>query len=109
MSTKKIQKKSKAKRFLEKVRGRPLTFGELIESIRQCDEITQEELAEKLGVSKAYICDVEKGRRTVSPERASAFAQVLGYSVDSFVARAIEDQLRNLGLDLEVEIRAKAA
>jgi DNA-binding XRE family transcriptional regulator len=29
-----------------------------------CDEISQTDFAKKLGVSKAHLCDIEKGRRT---------------------------------------------
>ena len=33
-----------------------------------------------LGVSRSHICDIEKGRKVVSPERAAKWANVLGYS-----------------------------
>jgi len=33
----------------------------------------------RLGVSKSHLCDLEKGRKTVSPERAARWAQILGY------------------------------
>lgn len=98
--------KSASLKTLEKLRGGPMTFGQMIESIRICDEISQAELARNLGLSRAHLCDIEKGRRTVTPEKAADFAKTLGYSINQFVARAIEDSLRKMGLKLKVEVRA---
>ena len=83
-----------------------MTFGSMLESLRHCDELSQVEMAKKLGVSRAHLCDIEKGRRPVTPEKAAAFADRLGYSVHQFVAQAIEDSLRRIGLKLRVEIKA---
>lgn len=99
-------KMSAARKYLQKLRGRPLTFGKMIESLRKSDEISQVELAQKMDFSKAQLCDIEKGRRSVNPETAARFAKVLGYSVNQFVSVAIEDQLRKAGLKLKVELKA---
>lgn len=101
-----IKNKSETRKFFEKLRGGPLTFGHLIESLRLCDEISQVDLAKKMNISKSQICDIEKGRRLVSAERASAFAKAMGYSVQQFVATAIEDQLRQAGLKFKVDLKA---
>ena len=98
--------KSNAVKFLEGLRGGPLTFGRMIESFRKCDEVTQERLAHKMGISKAHLCDIEKGRRMVSPSRAAKFARVMGYMIEQFVAVAIEDQLRKAGLKMKVLLKA---
>jgi transcriptional regulator with XRE-family HTH domain len=102
MSTK---TKSPAMRLLEEVSG-PLTFGSTIEALRLCDEISQTELAKKMKISRAHLCDIEKGRRTVSPERAARFAKVMGYYVPSFVRLALQDQLDKSGLKLTIEVKA---
>ena len=99
-------RKSSAKKFLEKLRGGPLSFGKMIESIRLADEISQVELARKMKISRAHLCDVEKGRRSISVERAAQFAEVLGYSVNQFVAVAVEDQLRRAGIKAKVRLEA---
>lgn len=93
-------------KFLEKLNGGPLTFGRMIESLRQCDEISQVDLAKRVKISRAQLCDIEKGRRLVSPERAAQFAKVMGYSAAQFVATAIGDQLRQAGLKFSVELKA---
>lgn len=92
--------------FLEKLRGEPLTLGKLLESIRACDELSQAATARKLGVPRQHLCDIEKGRRPVSPGRAAEFARILGYSEAQFVAMALQDQLRGAGLKMRVKIEA---
>ena len=98
--------KSEARKFLEKLNHGPITFGQLVESHRLCDEISQAELARKMHISRAHLCDIEKGRRLVSAERAARFAKVLGYPVSSFVTAALEDQLRKAGLKMRVTVEA---
>ncbi len=98
--------KSDAKKFLERLRGGPLTFGRMLESIRITDEIPQAELARRLEISRAHLCDIEKGRRHVRAERAAQFARTLGYSVNQFVAVALEDELRKVGLKVRVRLDA---
>ena len=71
MSTK---KKSDAIQFFESLVGE-LTFGGLIEAMRQAEEMSQVDFAKKLGISKQHLCAIEKGRKFVSPERAAKFAR----------------------------------
>ena len=98
--------KSEARKLLEKLNKGSISFGQLVESHRHCDEISQAELARKMGISRAHLCDIEKGRRLVSAERAAKFAKALGYPVSSFVTAALEDQLRKAGLKMRVTIDA---
>jgi transcriptional regulator with XRE-family HTH domain len=83
-----------------------LTFGRMIASVRVADEIPQAELARRVGISRANLCDIEKGRRSVTVKRAAQFARILGYSVNQFVAVALEDQLRKAGLKVQVRLEA---
>lgn len=95
-----------AEKFLNKLRGGPLTFGRMIESLRKCDEIPQVELAQKIKVSKAFLCDIEKGRRVATPAIAAKLAKAMGYAVQQFVAKALEDQLRSFGMKMKVHLEA---
>ena len=52
-------KKSETIQLLERLRGGPLTFGALVRSIGGTDELTQEEVAAKVGVSKHHVSDVD--------------------------------------------------
>lgn len=112
MTTKKTtsrikRSKSAALQFLEDINGGPLTFGEMLNSIRECDDISQTDFAHKLGVSKAHLCDVEKGRRAVSPARAYAWGRKLGYSPEQFVELAIQTGLDQDKLPFKVKLAPK--
>jgi transcriptional regulator with XRE-family HTH domain len=99
------KKKSDAMKFLEGLVGE-LTFGGLIEAMRQAEEMSQVEFAQKLGISKQHLCDIEKRRKFVSPERAAKFAKTLGHSERSFVALALQDIVNQGGLKLKVNVEA---
>jgi len=98
------KKKSAARSFLEELRGGPLTFGQMIKSLRLADEIAQVDLAHRLGISRAFLCDIEQGRRPVTVDRAALFAKVMGYSETQFIAVALDDQLREAGVHARVEL-----
>lgn len=99
------KKKSEAIKFLDSLRGRPLTFGDLIRSTRISDEISQADLARLMHMSRSHLCDIENSRRAVSLEKAALFAKILGYSEQQFVATVIEDQLRAAGMPFVVELK----
>ncbi len=98
------KKKSSSRKFLEKTLGKTLTLGELIRSIRMGEEMTQESFATLLGISKSHLCDIEKGRKVVSAERAYSFAVTLGYSEKQFVKLALQHVLDNSGIELKVDV-----
>lgn len=99
-------KKNAAIKTLEKMRGGPLTFGRMIESIRKCHDISQVELAKKMNISKAHLCDIEKGRRVVTLARAMQFAKALQYSPTVFATIVLEDQAREVGLKVKISLVA---
>ena len=75
-----------------------------MKAIRQADGITQNEMAETLGISKSHLCDIEKGRKNLSPERAYNFAQTLGYSEEHFVVLSLQKTLDDSGIDMKVQV-----
>ena len=93
-------------RFLEKVTGGRVTLGQFLEAVRLGEEMTQPELAKKLGISKSHLNDIEKGRKAVSPDRAARFAKVLGYSEARLVTLALQDLVNRGGLKLLVAVTA---
>lgn len=101
MSTK---KKSSSKKYLEKFLGEELSIGALLNSIRLGEEMTQDEFAGLLSISKSHLCDIEKGRKVVSAERAYNFAVILGYSEKQFVRLALQQVLDNSGISLKVDV-----
>ena len=102
------KKKSETLKFLEELAGRPLTLGGLLESIRLSEEMSQATFAKKLGISSSHLCDIEKGRKVVSPERAARFAKVLGRSREQFVRLSLQEMVDEAGLKMRVEV-VKAA
>ena len=103
MSTK---RKSETMKYLERVAGRPLTLGGLIESIRLSEEVSQTAFARRLGISPSHLCDIEKGRKVVSPERAARFARILGRSPEQFVRLSLQELVDEAGLKMRVNIAA---
>jgi len=89
---------------LEKRLGK-MTIGSFLRSWRLSEELSQKEFAKKLGLSPANVCDIEKGRKGVSPERAAEIAKILGYSPTVLVRLAIEEQLLAAGLKYDVELK----
>lgn len=92
--------------FLERLNGGPLTFGQMLQSVRKCDELSLDSMSAKLGITRGNLCDVEHGRRAVSAARAARWAQLLGYSADQFVALALQAELDREGLKLRVSVQA---
>ena len=105
MTTKKSTPKSdKSMEFLENITNKKMTLGNLLWSIRECEEMSQVEFAKMLRVSRQYLCDVERGRRIVSTKAAADFAAKLGHSPIQFIRLAIQDELNKNGFHLDVEI-----
>jgi len=105
MPSKKKAKKSQAMTFLEDVMGGPLTFGGHLAAIRQGEEMTLEAFAKLLGISRQHLCDFENGRRRVSPEKASKWARILGYSETLMVQLALQHMVEEAGLKMKVSVK----
>ena len=93
-------------RYLQAVAGRPLTLSALLESLRLGEGMSQAAFAKKLGISASHLCDIEKGRKVVGPERAARFARVLGRSQQQFVRLALQELIDEAGLKMKVDIAA---
>ena len=100
MTTKKIKYGSKK---LEKEFGQP-TFARVIKSYRECEDLSQTELAIMIGITCGSLCDLEKGRKIPTPERAYSIASTLGECVEVWVQSAIQDRLEKYDIDLKVSV-----
>ncbi len=98
--------KNKTMKYLEEIAGRPLTLGGLLESIRLGEEKSQAAFARNLRVSPSHLCDIEKGRKVVSPERAARFAGILGRSPEQFVRLSLQERVDEAGLKMKVDVAA---
>lgn len=91
---------------LEALSCKELTLGNLLCAIREGEGLSQVAFAKKLGVSKQYLCDLERGRRFASPKAASDYAKKLGYSDKQFVRLCLQDIVDRDGIDLYVDVKA---
>ncbi len=105
MSTKK-NVNQKLIQKLESIAKERLTLGSLLKAIRLGEEMTQEKFAALLNISKQYLCDIEKGRRFVSPKLAAKYADRLGYSRNQFIRLCLQDLLEREGFHMVVSIEA---
>ncbi len=69
--------------------------GDRIREIREAKRLTQDQLAEKTGISKGFLSDVENGKRNVSSEYLLRIANVLNASVDYLLRGTTESQSGN--------------
>jgi transcriptional regulator with XRE-family HTH domain len=69
--------------------------------------MSQVDFAEKLGISRQHLCDIEHGRKWVSPGLAMTYAEKLGYAKEQFVRLALQDMVDREGLDIIIEITPK--
>jgi transcriptional regulator with XRE-family HTH domain len=95
---------------LEKKLG-PTTFGKLLINYRFALGLNQIALAKKLGLSRANICDLEKGRRVPSAGRAFAMAKKLKEPAQYWVQIALQDELRahKINYVVKIELEKKVA
>ena len=82
-----------------------MTFGGLVHSLRISDEISQVELAKKIGVSKQFLSDVEHNRKDVGIGFDKKISDSLGYSIEPLIELLIRDQLRRQHLNYIVELK----
>ena len=97
----------KTLKTLEKITEGKLTLGTVISAIRQANGVSQVEGAEKLGISKQHLCNIEHDRKVVSPILAASYAKKLGYSQEQFIRLALQDMMDREGLAFTVEVTPK--
>lgn len=97
--------KRKASQYLESEYG-PLYFSDLLKAHRNGEELTQEELATKLKISKQKICDYEKGRRLPSMETVVKWAKKLNEPHEIWVKAYLQQQVDDANLKLKVDVKA---
>lgn len=92
---------------LEKKHG-IMTMAKCLRAERMANEISQVDFAKKLKISKANLCDIEKGRKLISIERAAKFAKLLQMPEEYFVMLAMRDLLHAANLKYDVFVRKAA-
>jgi transcriptional regulator with XRE-family HTH domain len=105
MTTRKSKGSSGAE-LAKKLLGGPLSMGAALAGLRDLHDLTQVELARRVGMSRQHICDIEKHRRFVSPAKAAEIAKRLGHPEAYFVKLALQDIINHDGLKYKVNVEA---
>jgi DNA-binding XRE family transcriptional regulator len=62
-----------------------ITPGGYVRMYRENMNLTQAALGEKVAMSRAYICDIEHGRRAISKEIAKKFSKMFKLPLEYFI------------------------
>lgn len=62
-------------------------FGFVVKTLREKLALTQEDLAEKAGIHRTYLSDIERGSRNVALVNIERLAQSLSVSLAEFFKR----------------------
>lgn len=96
-----------ANQVFEKVHG-PFTFATFMLGTRTTLGLSQVQMAKKIGLSKAALCEIEKGRTLVGPEAAVRYAKKAGFSETVALEACFQDQLRKAKIKKRVKIEDAA-
>jgi len=55
-----------------------------LKQLREEKKLSQDFIANKIGISKPHYCNIENGKRTLSYERACSIAKILGVKITDF-------------------------
>jgi transcriptional regulator with XRE-family HTH domain len=75
-----------------------LAFGRAVRTLRSARGLSQEKLAERAGIHRTYVGDVERGERNVSLINIDRLATALSISMSAIMAAA----------EAELAVRSKA-
>ncbi len=85
------------------------SFGKFVRDIRECDEISQTELAKRMRVSRQFVHAIENDKATISLGMAIKISRALGYPYESFVEVFLNDMLKKSGIKKVVHLESKVA
>lgn len=90
-------------------------YGSMIKNLRIQNGLTQNQVAESLGVTPGYICNVENNRTAMSLRVLTYYARLVGCSLDSLVGElepeyaetALDRKLYEVIINLDTETKEK--
>ena len=62
-----------------------MTFGQNLKAIRKKMKLTQTEMAERIGISRSYLADIEHNRKNISLAVVLRIAKGLNISVNKLI------------------------
>lgn len=103
-------KKISTTKIIEELLGEEFSFAMELRAYRTREDISQDELAKKLGVKKSYISNIENKRDKVSAIQAVLFAQKLKMNPVYWLKIVLQDQVNELrsttGQSIVVELKS---
>jgi len=75
-------------------------MGLLIRQIRESKQLTQTQLAEKAGVSRSQLSEIENEKKPANTRRLSAIANALNVSVTDLFDNTADEDYKNLIIEL---------
>ena len=93
----------------------PENYGALVKELRLQNGLTQNQVAESLGVTPGYISNVENNRTAMSLRILTYYARLVGRSLDSLVGdlepeyteTALDRELYNAIIKLDIKTKEK--
>jgi transcriptional regulator with XRE-family HTH domain len=83
-------------------------FGQRVRTMRRNNNLTQEELAEKAGISTSFLGHIERGSRIASLETLVALCNILKTTPQYLLGASLDDDLTpHLPADFSPEQRSK--
>lgn len=82
----------------------PFSFATFMLGARTTLDLTQVEMAKKLGITKSALCEIEKGRTLVSVEAAIRYAKKAGFSTTVAIEACLQDQLKKANIKKRIKI-----
>ena len=83
-------------------------LGKQVRSLRRSNSLTQEELAEKVGISASFMGHIERGTRVSSLETLIALCNVLKASPHQLLNASLSDEIsEHMPAELSNEQRGK--
>lgn len=83
-----------------------IAFGDFLTALRVDLGLSQVDFADKIGMSKQNLCDIERGRRYTSPKTAATLAKRLGVPSSKLVKLALQDLVNRDGLKFKVDVKS---
>ena len=96
---------SKKQSYIEAVWDQS-TLGSMIQALRLCDEISQTDLAQRIGVSRQFMSNVEKNKAAIGIAFIKKVSAALGYPIEPFLELYFRDQLLKEGINSSVSVVA---
>ena len=70
-----------------------LIFGLKIKQLRQTKNLSQQELADAVGMAVSYINEIEKGKKFPKPDKINGLAKELGTNYENLVSLKVNKAL----------------